>query len=263
MGILRRIFGGSATRDLNLNATYFTRIRDDATLEVVGEAYRQRQVASARPPGPQDLPPGLPAPPHGYYKAMLIPEPTNRYDPNAIGVYLWSGGNWTIAGYLSRGDAVNYQPLFRRLAETTQGATPSIACDAALTTERGGKGVVVHLGTPGGCMVELQTDDREPGEHPWVGKRIVFTGQGATTIYGVPLDRAAQIMLARWAGCEVMPRLTKKCDALIVADPTELTGNLQKATEYGVAIVQESEFVTGLGMAPTAVSRLSGRWAHA
>jgi NAD-dependent DNA ligase len=110
--------------------------------------------------------------------------------------------------------------------------------------------------------VELATDDRKPSDPSWAGKTVAFSGQGATTIYGVPLDRQAQLMLARWAGCEVLPRLTKKTDALIVADSSEPTTNLQKARDYGVAIVQEPNFVAAVGVPPEIIGRVSERWAR-
>jgi len=263
MGFLRRLLGGPATRGMTLNITDFRRVRDDAALEVVGEAYRQENVALARPPGPDDLPPGMPPPPPGYFKATLIPEPTNQYDRNAIAVYLWSSRAWAHAGYLARSDALAYQPLFRHLAtESTTGSPAAIACDAALAQERGGTGVILHLGSPGECAVELATEG-PPIEHRWAGKTVVFTGQGATTIHGVPVDRHAQVMLARWAGCELLPRLTKRTDALILADPNELTANLQRAREYGVEVVQEPDFFEAVGITPEAIGRLTGRWARA
>jgi hypothetical protein len=262
MSFLRRLLGGKSTQHVNLTATSFTRIRDDAKVEVVGEAYRQKQVVAARPPGPNDLPPGLPAPPAGHYKAMLIPEPSNRFDPNAIGVFLWAGGSWSMSGYLSRFDAARYQPLFRHLAIADAGGSASVACDAALTSEYGGVGVVLHLGTPGECVVELVTDDLRPAAHRWSGTYIAFTGQGGTTIFGVPLDREGQLMLARWARCEVLPRLTKKAGALIVADPDQVTANLQKAKEYGVEVVQEMAFIEEIGIPREAIGRVTGRWAR-
>jgi len=263
MGFLRRLFGGANTRGLNLNVTYFKRVRDDAAVQVVGEAYRQSSVASARPPGPNDLPPGLPAPPAGYFKAMLIPEPTNQYDPNAIAVYLWAGGAWSQAGYLSRQDASAYQPLFRYLAPPAGGSPPGVSCDAAPVPERGGIGVVLHLGTPGECIAELVTDDRTPTEgHPWVGKVITFTGHSQTTIHGIPIEREAQVMLARWAGCAVLPRVTKKVDALIAADPDEITGNHQRASDYGIPVVSEAAFLSAIGIPSDMIGRVSGRWAR-
>jgi hypothetical protein len=270
MGFLRRLFGGSdvrsargSTHQMQLNATSFTRLRDDAALEVVGEFYRQEGVLSARPPGPTDLPPGLPPPPAGLFKAMLIRQPTNQYDPNAIAVVLWSGGDWTHAGYLSRDAALEYAPLFRHMEATKPGSTAAIACDANRIRERDVFGVVLHLGTPGECVAELVTDDRSPiPAHPWAGKSVVFTGHSATTIHGIPIDRPAQLMLARWAGCDVLPRLTKKTHALIVADPQEPTGDLQRAREYAVPIEQEPEFLARIGIPSDAIGRVTARWAR-
>jgi hypothetical protein len=167
-----------------------------------------------------------------------------------------------MAGYLSRFDALRYQPLFAHLATSAGGIQPAIACDAALTSERGGTGVVLHLGTPGECAAELVTDDVGPAAHRWVGKYIVFTGQGGTTIFGVPLDREGQIMLARWAGCEVLPRLTKKTDALIVSDNEQTTGNRQKAAEYKIESLEELSFLADIGIDATSLGRVTGRWAQ-
>ncbi len=266
MSILRRLFSGGATRpgqtrQLRVTVTFFQQVRDDAVVQVVGEAYRQSSVALARPPGPGQLPPGLPPPPPGLYKALLVTEPTNQYDRNAIAVYLWSGGTYSMVGYLARRTAADYQPVFRHLSSHTEAGPPAISCDAAIIDERGGQGVVLHLGTPGECAAELVTEDRRPApQHPWMGQAITFTGQLATTIYGVPLDRFAQAMLARWAGCDVLPRVTKKTDAVVVADPNEATANLQKANEYRIPIVQEPDFLSKIGLESEAIGRVSGRW---
>jgi hypothetical protein len=263
MGFLRRLLGGSdhAEQGMTLNVNYFTQIRDDAALEVVGEAYRQNLITMARSPSATDLPPGMPPPPAGYYKAVLVPEPTNQYDPNAVRVLLWAGRTWALAGYLSRTDAAAYQPVFRWLAAHRTSSAPAIACDAAIKSERGGAGVVLHLGTPGECMVELVTDDLPQRAHQWTGKRIVFTGDSATTIYGASLDRPAQLMLARWAGCDVLPRLTKKTELLVVAASYNPTSNLQNAKDYGVPIVEEPAFLHEIGIPVELVGRASTRWA--
>jgi len=262
MSFLRRLFGGSPTVEVQFNVSYFRRIRDDATLDVVGEAYRQASVLSARAPSQEDLPPSLPAPPSGYFKAMLVPEPSNQYDGNAIRMALWAGGSWSLAGYLSRFDAVRYQALFVHLASTGGTSPPAIACDAALTAERGGTGVVLHLGTPGECAVELATDDLSVPAHRWVGKNVVFTGSGGSTIFGVPLDRDGQVMVARWAGCELLPRLTKKTHLLVVSDGEQITANRLKAKEYGIETVDEPAFLAELGLPLGAIGRVTGRWAH-
>ena len=98
------------------------------------------------------------------YKALLLPEPTNTYDQNAIMVVLWAGGSWAKSGYLSREAADTYQPLFRRFGRS--GGQPAIACDAALRREDGELQVTLHLGTASECMISLITGDRAPTSHP-------------------------------------------------------------------------------------------------
>ncbi len=44
-------------------------------------------------------------------KARLVPEPTNRYDPNAVKVEV----DGTLVGYMARDQAKAYQPTLRRL----------------------------------------------------------------------------------------------------------------------------------------------------
>lgn len=261
MGFLKRMFGSPGpAAGVTFDTNFFLQIRPDAQLEVVGEHYRQENVALARPPSATDLPPGLPPPPAGYYKAILYQEPTNQYDPNAIAVALWAGRSWSICGYVSRTDAVAYQPLFRHLGR--EGKRPAIACDAAVVREGDGRGVVLHLGTPGECIAELITDDRIPAAHRWAGKAIVITGRGRTTVTGVILDRYAQLMLARWAGVDVQPRLTKKTDLLVVADPGEATGNLLKAREYGIPTLDETDWLRAIGLPPEAIGRDELAWAR-
>ncbi len=277
MGLLRRLMGGthhlpasntpgSESRQIQLSVTTIDHLRDDAALDVVGEAYRQENVAGARAPHPGDLPPGLPPPPAGYYKALLIPEPTNQFDPNAIAIYVWVGGGWAMGGYLSRANALDYRPLFEHLAEHARErglGDPAIACDAVRVREGQGFGLILHLGTPGECVSELVTEDRSPtADHRWAGKPVAITGQLATTIWGTPLDRFAQQALARWAGCDVLPRLTKKTAVLIVADPAEVSSNFQRAKEYGVPIVLEPDFLAEVGIPAEFVGRVTERWAR-
>lgn len=245
---------------VELDVTQFGQIRDDAAVRVVGEAYRQELVAKARPPGPDELPPGLNAPPAGYYKALLVPEPTNEYDPNAILVALWSGRDWAKCGYLARGEASRYRPLFAYLGRG--GKSPAIACDAAIVAEAGGRGVILHLGTPGECVAELATDDREPAEHEWRGLEIAFTGSSRTAVHGVLLDREGQIMFAGWAGCVVLPRVTKKVHLLVAAEPRDMTMNTQKAKDYGIPIVEEPAFLRAIGVPSEALAVDTLAWAR-
>ena len=266
MGFFRRHRGESTAARSNvassvtLNVTYFSKLRDDASLQVVGEHFRQEYVRSAVPPRAGDLPEGMPDPPPGRYKALVMPEPTNQYDRNALKVDLWARGQWVPAGYLSRQDAVLYAPLFRHLGRDG-GSPPAIVADAALIDENGEVGVVLHLGTPGECIAELITDNRQPVPHPWVGQIIVFTESSRTMLTGVLVDRPAQLMLAAWAGCDVLSRVTKKVQALVAANVRDLTNNTAKAREYGIPIVPEPEFLRGIGLPPEAITT-DERWAR-
>ena len=64
----------------------------------------------------------------------------------------------------------------------------------------------------------------------------------------IPLDREGQEYVARRAGCDTWPRVTKKVHACVTADPNDLTGNLRKAEEYGLEIVREPDFWAGIGI---------------
>jgi hypothetical protein len=47
-----------------------------------------------------------------------------------------------------------------------------------------------------------------------------------------------------------------------VADPQELTSNLQLARDHGVPIIDEPAFFVTIGIPAEVVARVSGRWAH-
>ena len=190
----------------------------------------------------------------------MLPEPTNEYDRNAIKVVAWAGGAWVHVGYLSRENAVAYGPVFRFIAKPSQ--VVAIACDAATVRERGGVGIILHLGSPGECIAELLTDDRQPADHPWRGKVIAFTGSGRSSIGGAVVDRPTQQMLAQWAGCDVVPRVTKRVEALVAADPRDMTGNVTKARDYGIAIVDEREWLVAIGLPADQVGVDGLAWAR-
>lgn len=92
------------------------------------------------------------------HTALLMPEPTNPYDPNAVRVVIGSGGT---VGYLSRENAVAYRPLIDRLAA----AGKFVACRACLSggwdrgpDDRGSFGVRLFIDTPDGATKELEAD---------------------------------------------------------------------------------------------------------
>lgn len=138
----------------NLRATTFDPARK--VVQVVGESAHQgslerlaggRTIDGARNPD---------------HTAILLPEPTNPYDPNAVRVVVVTAtGEHAVVGYLSQEDAVGYRPIIDRLA--AQGMVA--ACRASISGgwdrgdgDRGEFGVRLSMGTPDELTKELEAD---------------------------------------------------------------------------------------------------------
>ncbi len=142
---------GDLKGKLEVDAVLFEPVRK--TVNVVGEGSYQgslERLAGGRTiDGPRDR----------YHTAILLPEPTNPYDPNAVRVaVVTSSGDGATIGYLSREDAVAYRPVIDRLA--AQGKVA--ACRASIgggwdrgSGDRGNFGVRLSMGTPDALMKEL------------------------------------------------------------------------------------------------------------
>lgn len=77
--------------------------------------------------------------------ALLVPEPSNRYDANAIQVQV----RGHVVGYLSRTDAVAYGPLVRRLGAVGRlGACKAVIAGRGVGGETSNLGVFLHLCEP-------------------------------------------------------------------------------------------------------------------
>jgi hypothetical protein len=82
---------------------------------------------------------------------VLVAEPNNQYDPNAIAIYSPAGH----IGYLSREDALAYQEI---LVEVKRRGFQAGACSAYLTGGKPDKpsfGVVLRLADPESCLDDL------------------------------------------------------------------------------------------------------------
>lgn len=127
------------------------------TVEVVGESHYQgtlERIAGGRT---------IDGPRYPDHQAVLMPEPSNPYDRNAVRVYL--GPPHALVGYLTREDAVRYRPVIDRLAATGR----LVACLASLKGgwDRGPKdrvmfGVTLYLDIPTNLMIDL--DSNLPGQ---------------------------------------------------------------------------------------------------
>lgn len=134
--------------------------------------------------------------------ALLLPEPMNPQDANAIRVYLQpsQGGGAAIIGYMSREDAVAYRPVIDRVAEGGR----VMLCHASL---KGGWddgisfGVMLWIGPPWTLMAEL---DRDMGADPrWPPQFTAFGDDGR------PYSRTDCPSCG--AALDPLPKSKKKC----------------------------------------------------
>jgi DNA polymerase-3 subunit epsilon len=80
------------------------------------------------------------------------------------------------------------------------------------------------------------------------GKTVCFTGALLCRYEGEIVSRELAERLAIAAGMTVAPRLTKKVDLLVVADPHTMSSKARKAQEYGTRIIAETAFWPMLGL---------------
>lgn len=256
MGFLRRLLAPqrrSQPHRRSVSAYLINPARPEAVLEVVGESNYQLALEAAGGGRTSD---GAAV---RDQVALLIPEPNNRYDENAITVQIAG----RLVGYLSREDAIAYRPVVQWALERDH----FIACEALLTggwdrggSDQGSFGIILHLGTPGECMVELLDDQIiVTPDHEWLGQVIAFTGDSRCIIAGMALDRSSCELIATKAGLSVHPRVTKNVQLLVDCDDRTESGNLRKAMEYGIPVIAERDFWTALGLAVEMADWRTGR----
>ncbi len=104
------------------------------TFAVVGESQYQRaleRICGGRPKEPADHP----------CRARLVPEPTNKYDPNAIMVQV----DGMTVGYLSRGAARKYAPIAALLSEPLECAALIVGGWRRSAEDQGSFGIRLDL----------------------------------------------------------------------------------------------------------------------
>jgi hypothetical protein len=235
--------------------------RSSNTVEVVGESHRQdalERIGDGRGPDGVNI---------SEHVAGLASEPSNPVDPQAVEVQV---NGWRV-GYLSRQDARAYRPIIDRL--TPQGLT--MGCQATLVGgwdrgngDAGSIGVKLHLGAPADLWAELDTmfgpeplpPNLRPAPTPepvavvtawdgaYEGKRVCFTGASSFSFQGGQVTRAMQELLAVQHGMTVLPRVTKKLDILVIGWDHPRTGKVKKAEDYGIPILDEVAFWSGLNV---------------
>jgi hypothetical protein len=118
----------------------------DGYRAVVGESFHQDALSATVPltaPGEEGRP---------MFLALLVAEPENPYDANAIAIHSAAGK----VGHLSRAEAIDYGPVMAALAERGYAGG---SCEAFLNGgPADGKsfGVVLRLSPPGDCVLEIR-----------------------------------------------------------------------------------------------------------
>jgi hypothetical protein len=246
MGFVRRFLGAVKPDAVRFPAWVIEPERPDARVRVAGE--RRYQSALVRLAGGVDGD----APRRTDQLAALIPEPENPYDEHAICIRI--GGR--RVGYLDQDDARSYGPAVRLAAAHGR----LLAVEARLSSARNGGGerspsiaVTLRLGTPGETLLAVRDAADDPvtvrTDHPWPGATVMFTGSGAFTMAGVPIDRPTAAALAMRAGLTVTGRLSRKVALLVAGDRPTPSRARENAIERGIPILPEAEFWRKLGVA--------------
>jgi hypothetical protein len=255
MGFLRRLFGGSSEqpakqpvateipererRDLRSTSlpAGHRHLIQGPPLDVVGESQYRGAIENAvgrRAEGHQDI-----------VDAAMVWEPSNRYDANAVAIQI----EGRTCGYLPRADAKRYRAVMEWCR--AEGFVPVVRGDVhgGWRQEDGSWadfGIHLYVASPSKLLGRSMP--APSSDHPWAGFLIAFTGDSRYAINGDKLDRETSEELARRAGMEVHPRVTKKVQLLVDCDPDGVSGNQAKAIEYGVPVVSEREFWEALRM---------------
>src|SRR4051794_18049501 len=113
MGLIDRFHRRASGPPIELEAV---RLAGGAHVSVVGESHYQEAIVKTISLSALDLL----EPDQRVFQAVLVREPGNKYDPNAIGVYSSVGQ----VGHLSREAALEYGCIFEEIAR--QGASAGV-----------------------------------------------------------------------------------------------------------------------------------------
>ena len=80
------------------------------------------------------------------------------------------------------------------------------------------------------------------------GKSVCFTGEMEGMVGGEEITRELAERLAAAAGLIVHPRVTRKLDVLVVADPNTSSSKAVKAREYGTTVMAAAAFWKAIGL---------------
>ncbi len=217
----------------------FTMQRPEARLAVAGEV--SFQAVLERFSGGRDEDGAV----FRHHAAVLIPEPYNRFDHEAISVRICDElGATDQIGYLSHDDAVAIAPILDLV---------SPAIPMSLVTLEGGwdRGLgdraylsaVLNIGSPAEMAAEWYYHRRPPRiEHRWSGMTVAFVGDSLHSIAGMRLDRGAQAFLATQAGCSVERYVEPTVQVCVTGRVEARSTELRSARRNRIQIVPEEQF---------------------
>jgi hypothetical protein len=161
MGLFDRKRGhGRGQQQIELKAI---ELAGGAHVGIVGESHYQETIIKTAALSLPDEDPDW-----RMFRAVLVREPNNQFDPNAIGVYSSEGK----VGHLSREKAIEYGPVFEEIARQRCDAG---ACQGLIGRQDSNHpyGVVLRLSIPEICLAELDVGPEQVGS---ADRRLVAEG---------------------------------------------------------------------------------------
>lgn len=217
----------------------FTMQRPEARLAVVGEA--SFQAVLERFSGGRDADGAI----FRHHAAVLMPEPYNRYDHDAVSVRICDElGATDQIGYLSHDDAVANATIMDLVSPAIPMSLVTLegGWDRA-PDDRGYFGAVLNLGSPAEMAAEWYYHRRPPStDHRWSGMTVVFVGDSPHSIGDIRLDPQARAFLAARAGCRVEPYVGPTAQVCVTGRVAAKSPELRAARHNRIPIVPEDQF---------------------
>ncbi len=127
--------------------------------------------------------------------------------------------------------------------------TPTERADLELVTELLGLSTAALEALLAGPPPTVVPRAGGPQASELVGKSVCFTGEITALYQGERITRVMAEGLAVQAGLQVLPRVTKKLDILVVADPDTMSLKAQAAIRNGTRIMAQAAFWKAIGVA--------------
>ncbi len=203
------------------------RLAGDGRVSVVGESHYQpvlKAAARGRTVAEGDLDNAIPV------TAVLVPEPNNQYDRNAVRVDV----EGHTAGYLSRETAVQYQPVLLQLQAKGQlGWCPGRIMGGG----RRSYGIYLHMSPPERLVCANLDRDLEILD---ADRKVTVTGEEKHqgTLESIAAGRDAVAVFASFAPCKIAKGKYAGAEGVEVRIDDERVGELTKAMSdrYGPVV---------------------------